>query len=57
LDLNDIERVVILLRVQKTMVWTLLSVNIFTGHTSFMGTRGAHKWHHGCYYSYHRVLN
>ena len=42
---------------RKTTVSTLLSVNIFTGRPSFMGARSAHKLHHGCYYSYHRVLN
>jgi len=33
-----------------------LSVNIFTGHSSFMRARGTHKRHHVCYYSY-RVQN
>ena len=32
----------------KTLVSTLISVNIFTGRPSFMDARGAHKRHHGC---------
>ena len=56
LDLNGIERVIISM-FSKTMVSTLLSVNIFIGPSSFMGTWGGHKRHHGCYYSYHRILN
>ena len=34
-----------------------LLVNNFTGRPSLMDARGAHKRHHGYYYSYHRVLN
>ena len=43
LDLNGIEGVVIHFSVPKTIVSTLLLVNIFTGRHSFMGARRAHK--------------
>ena len=41
----------------KTVVSTLLSVNVFIGRPSFIGARGARKRLHGCNYSYHRVQN
>jgi hypothetical protein len=40
----------------KTIVPTLKSVIIFTGHT-FRNARVAHKRHQGCIYSYHWVQN
>ena len=39
------------------MLLKLLSMNIFTGRSSFMDARGAYKRHHGCYYTHHRLQN
>ena len=57
LDLNDIESVVIPIIIAENYGLTLLSVNILTGHPSFISAKGAHKRKHGCNYSHHRVYN
>ena len=56
LDLNGIERVIIHLSVPENYSFDTIISEYFYGRPSIMTARGAHKRHHRCYYSCHRVL-
>ena len=57
LDLNNIKRVIIHLSVPENYVFDTIISEYFYRSPFLMGVRGAHKRHHGCYNSYHWVLN